>query len=148
MHFEASLTVSAPQVSVYAAFTDFESMPKWSKQVTAVRVLRRDGDMVYLEALSGSDERLRTATRAMRLIPPSRIESEGETRFTHTKRAVLFEEVASGTKVTAILDVRVKRFWRLIFTSSGSETAEASLVEELASFRRYVEGLTQNLQTP
>lgn len=141
MHFETSLTVSAPRAQVYAAFIDFESMPKWSKQVTAVRILRTDGDMVYLEAAPASGERLRTATRAMRLFPPSRVESEGETRFVRTKRAVLFEEIGSGTKVTATLDARVKGFWRLIVTLPGSETAEASMVEELTSFGRYIEGL-------
>jgi len=143
MHFETSLTMNVPRAKAYAAFTDFESMPKWSKQVMTVRVLRRDGDTVYLVAQSASNERSRTATRTMRLFPQTRVESEGETRFVYTRRAVLFEEVASGmTKVTAILDVRIKGFWGLVLTSPRSETAEASVVEELASFGKYVEGLS------
>jgi uncharacterized membrane protein len=141
VHFETSLAVSVPRDKAYAAFTDFESMPKWSKQVTTIRVLRRDGDLVYLEAESTSAAGLRTGRRTMRLFPPNKVESEGETRLTQAKRTVLFEEVASGTKVTATLDVRVKGFWRLFLTTPGSQTAEESVVEELASFGKYVEGL-------
>jgi uncharacterized membrane protein len=139
MHFETSLTLNVPPARAYAAFTDFESMPKWSKQVTSVRVVAREGDSVQLEAESASGGMSRVARRTMRLFPPVRVESEGETRLTHTKRAVLFEEVATGTKVTAILDVRVKGFWGLFLSTPESDSAEASVVEELASFGRYAE---------
>lgn len=141
MHFETSLTVNVPRAKAYAAFIDFESMPKWSRQVTVVSIVSRDGDMVYLEAQTGSGETMRKATRAMRLFPDSRVESEGEARFTRTRRAVLFEDDDSRTKVTATLDVSVKGPWRLLLAPPDNETAEASVAEELASFAKYVEGL-------
>ena len=144
MHFESSLTVNAPLENVYAAFTDFESMPKWSKQVTTIRVVRKGADAVYLEAESVLGGRRRIVSREMRLFPPGRVESEGKTRFTRTKRTVTFEEVPSGTKVTATLDVRVRGLWSLVLTAPGSESAETSVADELSSFGRYVEGLPQS----
>lgn len=141
MHFETSLTVSVPRARAYEAFTDFESMSKWSKQVTTVRVIRRDGDLVYVEAESIPAGGLRALPRAMRLFPPGKVESEGDTRFVHTRRVVIFEEVASGTNITATLDVRVKGIWRFFLSTPDNQNAEASVVEELASFGRYVEGL-------
>lgn len=143
MHFETSIVVSIPRARAYDAFTDFESMPKWSKQVTAVRVLKRDGDTVHVVAESASGKGPRTAHTVMRLFPPDRVESSGETRYTRTTRAVVFEEVQGGTKLTATLDVRVKGVWRFLLTeSSGEGAAEESVVDELASFGRYLEGLS------
>ncbi|MDV3244803.1 MAG: hypothetical protein LYZ66_06495, partial [Nitrososphaerales archaeon] len=36
LHVEVSYVVRAPREKVYAAYTDFEAMPRWSRQVTAV----------------------------------------------------------------------------------------------------------------
>ena len=141
MHFQASITVKAPRERVYAAYTDFESMPKWSGQLTKVRVAKRDGDTVQLEAVGLSGSKGRAATRVMRLVPPTRVESESETRFTKTKRAVLFDEAPEGTKVTAMADVELRGLWSKILTTKGQDEVEKSAMQELASFARYVEGL-------
>jgi len=140
VHLEACITVSAPREKVYAAYTDFESMPKWATETTAMRVTRREGDMVYLESEGALGAR-RRAVRRLRLSQPSLVECESETRFTRTKRTVAFEEVPEGTKVTATLDVRVKRPWGGILATREADEFEPSVQEELTSFGRYVEGL-------
>ena len=104
MRFEASLVVRVPRDKVYSAYADFEAMPKWSRQTRAVTLVKRERDVVYLEtALAGGG---RKTAREMRLFPPERVESEGETRFTRAKSVVRFEEVPEGTKVVASLDVQ------------------------------------------
>jgi uncharacterized protein YndB with AHSA1/START domain len=135
MHFEASITVKVPRDKAYSAYTDFEAMPRWSNQKQEVRVSRREGNKVYLEG-SG----LKVA-KEVRLFPPERVESEGETRFTRTRSVVTFDEEAGGTKVTASLDVQLKGRWSWILRTRGKAEAESSALEELASFARYTEAL-------
>lgn len=131
----------APLERVYSAYTNFEEMPKWSRQVTAVRVVGREGGTVHVESEGPSGGRQHISKAEMTLSPPDRVETKGETRFTRTRRTVRFEEVQEGTKVTAVLDVQVKGLWASIFAPKGKEEAEASAREGLASFARYVEGL-------
>ena len=135
VHFEASLTVKVPREKAYSVYTDFEAMPKWSKQKHELIVSRRDGNKVYLEGRG-----LKVAKEVM-LFPPERVESEGETRFARTKSLVSFEEVAGGTKVTASLDVQLKGRWSWILRTRGKVEAQSSAMEELTSFARYAEGL-------
>ena len=137
MHFEVSLTVKAPRAKAYSAYTDFEAMPRWSKQCSSVRVGRSGGDTVRLEIGGGG----RTVVRELRLFPPERVESEGETRLTRTKSAVTFEDVPGGTRVTASLDVDFKGRWGWVFRTRSAEEAESSAMEELASFAGYAESL-------
>ena len=139
MRYEASLVVKVPRDKAYSAYTDFESMPKWSKQKLEVKVSRREGDAVYLEGTSGTQGRKKA--RELRLFPPERVESEGETRFTRTKSVVTFGEVPEGTRVTASLEVRFKGRWSWILRTRGRTEAESSALEELASFAKYAEAL-------
>lgn len=142
MHFEVSRVLRAQPGPVYAAYTDFEATPKWSKHIKAVRVSGREGDKVFLEteAVSSKGKERRTAG-SIRLIPPSRVESEGETRFTRTKRVVTFEPAEGGTKVTASLDIEMKGMWGVVLSPSAKkENAEAYAQEELDSFASFVEG--------
>lgn len=135
MHIEVSVTVKAPRDRVYAAYTDFESMPKWSG-LSPVKVVKREGETVYLETEGASGRR---RSRVMVLSPPAALRSESETRFTRSSRVVSFEETPEGTRVTAALDVKVKGAWaRLLSTRDGDEF-EPSIREELAGFARYVE---------
>ncbi len=147
LHLEVSLVVKATPEKVYAAYTDFESTPRWSRRLTAVRVTKREGDTVYLQSEGvTSGGRTRTTLGVLRLKPPESVESHSESRFTRTKRAVTFERAPEGvgTKVTATLDVEVKGLWA-VFLRPGvrKEAAESSAAEELASFARFVEGSPQ-----
>jgi uncharacterized membrane protein len=139
MHFEVSLIVRVPCGKAYSAYSDFEAMPRWSSQKQMVRVSKREGNTVYLEMAPGAGGR-RTA-REMKLFPPKRIESEGETKFTRTKSVVSFEKVPEGTKVTASLDVQVKGRWSWVLRTRGKTEVESSALEELTSFARYAEKL-------
>ena len=150
MHFEVSRVIKADPGAVYAAYTDFEATPRWSKHVKAVKVTKREGDTVYLEneAVSSKGKERKTSG-SLRLVPPSRVESEGETRFTRTKRTVTFSSVEGGTQVTASLDIEVKGAWRLLLSPSAKrESAEAYAQEELDSFAKFVEGAQQSAPDP
>jgi uncharacterized membrane protein len=142
MHFEVSLIVRVPREKAYSSYTDFEAMPSWSKDKHGVRVSRRVGNTVYLERIS------RTAgsqgAREVRLFSPERVESQGETRLTRTKSTVRFEEVPEGTRITASLDVELKGRWSWVFKTQGKAETESSAMEELTSFARYVEGLSDS----
>jgi len=139
MRFEVSLITRVPRDKAYSAYTDFEALPKWSRQKQGVRVSRRVGNTLYLEGTSGQGNRQRA--REMKLFPPERVESEGETRFTRTRSVVRFEDVPEGTRVSASLDVQLKGRWSWILKTRGKTEAESSAMEELNSFARYVEGL-------
>ena len=138
MHFEVSLVVKVPRAKAYSSYTDFEAMPRWSKDKREVKVVRREGDTVYIERASGT--RGSREVREMKLSPPDRVESEGETTFTRTKSVVRFEEVPEGTRVTASLDVKLKGRWSWVLKTQGKTEAESSAMEELMSFAKYVEG--------
>ncbi|MGD1054834.1 MAG: SRPBCC family protein [Nitrososphaerales archaeon] len=141
MRVEVCYVVRAPREKVYAAYTDFESMPKWSRQVTAVRVVGRKDDTVYIESEVSSGGRSRPSSAKLTLSPPEWVETESEARFTKARRTVRFKEVLEGTKVTAVLDVSVKGLWAWVFAPRSMESAEASAQEGLAAFARYVENL-------
>jgi hypothetical protein len=142
MHFEVSLVVKVPRVRAYSSYTDFESMPRWSKDKHEVRVARREGGTVYLERTPGTGGS--RGAREMKLFPPERVESEGETRFTRTRSVVSFDEVPEGTRITASLDVELKGRWSWIFKTKGKAEAESSAMEELGSFAKYVEGTPES----
>ncbi len=139
MSFEVSLVAKVPRDRAYSAYTDFEAMPKWSKQTKAVTTSKRGEGVVYLESVSAVGGR--RITREVNLFPPQRVESEGETRFTRTKSVVKFEEVSEGTRVTASLDIKFKGRWGWVLKTQSKAGAESSAMEELAAFAKYVESL-------
>ncbi|MDG6989378.1 MAG: SRPBCC family protein [Nitrososphaerota archaeon] len=136
MRFEVSLVVRTSRNRAYAAYTDFEAMPKWSKQMRAVTVTRNEGGRVTIGITMASGKR---ASRDIRLVTPARVESDGETRFTLAKSTVEFEETTGGTRVTALLEVRFKGHWGWILKTRGKMEAEASAMEELEAFAKYAE---------
>ena len=124
----------------YEAFTNFETMPLWSRTSKAVRVLERQGDTVSLQV---TDSRSGTVgTRRLKLTPPGSVESESETRFTRTKMMVEFREVPEGTMITATLEVRVKGGWSRVLTTRGRDEVEPSARQELTAFVNYAEALS------
>ena len=138
MHVEVSRIVKAPREKVFAAYTDFEAAPKWSKELSSVKILGTQGNTVRVE--SGSRARGgRRALATFDLYPPERVVTEGETRLTRVRRAVLLEEVQEGTRVTATLDITVKGRWSWVFSPRRNSGAERSAGGELESFARYVE---------
>lgn len=146
VHFEASLVVRVPREKAYSSYTDFESIPKWSKDKHEVRVSRREGDTVYLERILPRKDI--QGARVVKLLPPERVESWGETRLTRTKSIVRFEEEPEGTRMTASLDVTLKGRWSWVFKTRGKEEAESSAMGELEAFARYVEGLPDSTAPP
>lgn len=138
---EVSHIVKAPRERVYAAYTDFGAMPKWSKGVSAVRVVQSGGGTVNLESETGSGGRRHVSVAKLVLSAPSKVETERETRFTRILRTVKFDEAPEGTMVTASLDVRVKGIWAAVLTPRGKREAIESASQGLESFAKYVEGL-------
>jgi len=141
LHVEVTILVRSPLEKTYAAYTDFESWPKWSAQTTEVKVIERNGDVAKIKSTSRPNERARVSTTNLVLTPPVKVESTSQKRLTRTRRTVKFEGAPEGTKVTAVLDVRVNGFWRVIFAPTGREEAESFAQEGLKSFASYVESL-------
>lgn len=141
MRAEVSYVVRAKREKVYSAYTDFGAWPKWSKSTTAARVVGREGDTVSVESTTVSGGRPRSTVAKLALSPPEGVETEGETKLTRTRRTVRFEDVPEGTKVTAVLDVRVRGLWASVFRPRGKAEAESSALEGLRSFAEYVESL-------
>jgi len=131
-----SLVVKVPRNKAYSTYTDFGAMPKWSSDKHEVKVARREGNTVYFERAPG----ISRGAGGMKLFPPERVESEGETRVSRTRSVVRFDEVPDGTRITASLDVELKGRWSWVFKTQGKADAESSAMEELKSFARYVEG--------
>ena len=138
MHFEVSLVVKVPRAKAYSSYIDFEAIPRWSKDKHEVKVARRVGNTVYIKKTPGTGAI--HGAREMKLFPPERVESEGETRLTRTRSVVRFDEVPEGTRVTASLDVELKGRWSWVFKTRGRAEVESSAMEELSSFAKYVEG--------
>ena len=147
LHVEVSRLVRAPRVEVFEAYTDFASIPKWSAQFSSVKVTNTEGAKVRIETEGSGRQSGRVSVAELLLYPPETVESESETRFTRTKRVVRFEDVPDGTKVTAILDVRVKGAWAWFLSPRGREEAQESAEEGLASFSRYAEELLSQRPT-
>jgi len=141
LHAEVSYVVKAPREKVYAAYTNFEAWSRWSKATTAIMAVRREGGTVTIESGTVSGGSQRNTVAKFTLSPPEGVETEGETRLTRTRRIVRFEDVPEGTKVTAMLDVRVRGVWGLVFKPRGKAEAEASALEGLRSFAEYAESL-------
>ena len=142
MRVEISATAKVPVRAAYEAFTNFETMPLWSRSTKAVKVLERQGDTVSLQvtdARSGA-----VGTRRLKLMASGGVESKSETRFTQTKMLVEFTEVPEGTMIRATLDVNVKGAWRRILTTRGRDEVEPSARQELTAFVKYIEGLPRN----
>lgn len=141
MHVEVSHVVRAGREKVFAAYTDFVTWPKWSRQTTAVKVVGSEGATVNIESEIVSGGRPRITTAKLTLSPLEGVETESEARFTRTRRTVRFEDVPEGTKVTAVLDVWVKGRWAWIFAPRGKDEAESWALEGMKAFAEYVESL-------
>jgi len=125
----------------YAAYTDFESWPKWSGQATDVKVVERESGIVRIKSTRSLHGKTRISITKLAVTPPRMVESTNEKRFTRTKRTITFEGTSEGTRVTAILDVQVNGLWRVIFAPRGREEAESLAQEGLKDFAEYVENL-------
>jgi len=141
VHVEVQQIVRAPLGKVYAAYTDFESWPKWSNQVNSVTILRKEGTLTRIRTDVLQHDRTVAYVTDLTASPQQRVEAADETRTTRRRRTVTFEDLPDGTRVTAQLDVLVKGWWSAIFVPRGREEAEASAREGLAAFASYVEGI-------
>jgi len=141
LHVEVSILVKAPLDKTYAAYTDFESWPKWSAQANSVKVVSREGNTVRIVSESGPPTRVRISTTNLVLTPQEKVESTSVKRLTETRRTVTFKSTSEGTEVTAVLDVEVNGIWRVIFKPSGREEAEMTARKGLKSFADYAENL-------
>jgi uncharacterized protein YndB with AHSA1/START domain len=132
--------IAAPREAVYAALTDYETLPSWQGALRSCRVLERDargrGAVVEYEV----DARVRTVRYRLRQIydEPSRLGSaylggdfrdfSGEWRFT--------ERPGGGTHVELDLKIDPGRF---IPGPVRSLIADAVMRRALADLRTYAE---------
>ncbi len=141
MHLEVAKVIKAPRERVFSAYADIESMPKWSRSLSAARVISREGGMITYEGEASSRGGTRKFAGTLRVVPPERAETESETRFVETKAVVSFAVVPEGTKVTTTLDVNAKGIWAKLLSTQSRADLDSRARENLELFAKYVEGL-------
>ena len=133
--------LQAPPEKVFAAYSDFESRPRWSPSTKSVRAVRREGSTTWYEVegiTRGYTERF---TSRQTIAPPSKIEVETETRFSITRVQVTLEGVPEGTKVTSSYDIEMKGLVPKLAGAFTRGRLQRGLAEEAASFKDYLESL-------
>jgi len=141
MRVQVSRTVKVPREKVFAAYSDIESMPKWSGRLSATRVVSRSGNLLTYEGEVKNGGGVRRFVGSLAFVPLERAETESETRFVTTKAVVTFADVPEGTRVTTTLDVNTKGIWGRLLATNSSEELKARAEENLNLFAKYVEGL-------
>jgi carbon monoxide dehydrogenase subunit G len=139
-HVEVNQTVKAPIEKVFAAATDYESIPKWSKVYTSMHVTRREGNVVYTEgemrafgiASKGTGKTIETSER---------IETEGEGKNSSAKVVVTLGKASEGTKLSYVADMELRGPLASILGPFAKGKVESGLRDEGLSFAKYVEEL-------
>ena len=148
-HFEITETIRAPREEVFAAATDYESMPKWSKLYTSVHITKREGNIVYTDVETKARGQTSRGTTKYVEIPPERIELVGESGNGASATVMLrFEPSAGGSASTNLVYVADYDFPGAAATILGPLARgmlQSTLKEEGRAFAAYVEGKKESL---
>lgn len=132
--------VRAARAEVFAAYTDVESMPKWSASAKGARVIAKDGGRVSFVIQAETKKGQRTFNGELMLSPPGKVTVENESGGSITKGTVTFEDVPDGTLVTSTVEVEIKGLRRFFVRPALSEESKEVAERNLTEFARYVEG--------
>jgi uncharacterized protein YndB with AHSA1/START domain len=140
-HVELTETVRAPKEKVFAAATDYESMPRWSKFYTSVRITKREGNVVNTEVQTKAFGVTATGTSKMVELSPERIEMTGEGKNSNSKVVLTFDQVPDGTKLVYIADMEAHGAMSSLLGPFAKGKIESLLREEGKAFAKYAEQL-------
>jgi uncharacterized protein YndB with AHSA1/START domain len=139
MHFRHAQLIRAPREKVFAAFTDYESYPKWDPVVfTRVKVTERTEHTARFDAEVRFLGLRMPRTESHVLNPPDKVEVTGGIRGGTNTTIWTFESVAQGTLLTADLEARLEGALRLLEPLAQRQLGTA-LPEWMSALARYVE---------
>jgi len=107
---QKSWVIKAPRQEVYTIMSDFKNMPKYFPKVAqSLRILKRDGNKLSIEAKAKSFGRVITAQMETQLRPPLGYVSDNKSALgTCGHEEFLMEEVPEGTKINYSYDLELK----------------------------------------
>lgn len=105
-----SWIINAPREEVYKIMSDFENMPKYFPKVAqSLRILKRDGNNLTIEAETKSFGRVFQVHMETQLRPPIGYVSDNKSTIgTSGHEEFLMEEVPEGTEINYTYDVALK----------------------------------------
>ncbi len=107
---QKSWVIKAPRQEVYAIMSDFENMPKYFPKVAqSLRILKRDGNHLSIEARAKTFGRVISAHMETELRPPLGYVSDNKSALgTSGHEEFLMEEIPAGTRINYSYDVQLK----------------------------------------
>lgn len=107
---QKSWVIKAPRQQVYEIMSDFENMPKYFPKVAqSLRILKRDGNHLSIEAKAKSFGRVISAQMETELRPPFGYVSDNKSALgTCGHEEFLMEEIPEGTRINYSYDIELK----------------------------------------
>lgn len=139
IHFEYSFVVKAPKEKVFKIWQDFESAPKWSTTLKSAKVVKRDGNMVYVETSSTMMGRSVTGHQKHTLQSPDRDEVESTSNAGSARQILTIESVPDGTRIVMIAEFEPKGILGRFFALASKGKIDSMFRAETESFSRYAE---------
>lgn len=106
--------IQAPQSDVYALITDFEQWPEYFPNVAqSIRVARRDGDRVELEAMVKSFGRTFPVHMNTKILPGKGFVSDNDSPVFGTSghEKLVLSARGQGTVIDYTYQVTIHKFW-------------------------------------
>ncbi len=105
-----SWAIKAPREEVYKIMSDFENMPTFFPKVAkSLRILKRNGNNLTIEAKAKTFGRFFTAKMQTQLLPPIGYVSDNKSEIgTFGHEEFLMEEIPGGTKINYSYDITIK----------------------------------------
>ena len=105
-HVETSQIIHASPERVWAAYTDMESHPKWDKTMVTLRVVKREGNVDWVEVeqrpFFGRRETIRGSHT---YFPISKVEAQMKSKGFAFRASLTLEATAEGTMFRVVGDV-------------------------------------------
>jgi carbon monoxide dehydrogenase subunit G len=105
-----SWVIRAPREAVYAIVSDFENVPTYFPKVAqSLRILKKDGDTLTIEAKAKTFGRIFTVQMRTRLRPPIGYVSDNRSEIgTSGHEEFLMEEIPEGTRIDYQYEVELQ----------------------------------------
>ncbi len=115
---EVSGEIPVPSEKLFSLMSDYNNWPKLFSAHTSVRLIKKEGDVEYIEL---GDRRYGKVNETHRVIPPNRIDIEEFTPGWDGTFVNLFESLPNGnTELTVKVDIKGKGLMKLVGPFAGS----------------------------
>ncbi len=122
MHIEQTQVVKAPR-DVFQTFADSEAWPKFSTFFMRVTVKERAGNIALFDTEVRVMGRKTKRSEKQVLTPPEQVRFEGEMGGSTNTTVWKFEPIPDVTRLTAVLDVQLKGWAKVLGASRQAPVA-------------------------